>query len=104
MHQTLSRPAEHPPVHFPDDETGAPPDPVENEARWDALFAENRRKQERMERVMEEQMLRGEDTRDALEAAIKEVVPQLDWADDDGGEEDTPKRFAADSEFRRAAS
>jgi hypothetical protein len=53
VHQTLSRPAEHPPVHFPDDESGAPRDPIENEARWDALFAENRRKQERMQRVME---------------------------------------------------
>ena len=99
VHQTLSRPAEHPPVHFPDDETGASPDPIENEARWDALFAENRRKQERMERVMEEQMLRGADTRDALEAAINEVVPQLDWVADDGGEEDTPEVFAADSNF-----
>jgi hypothetical protein len=99
VHQTLSRPAEHPPVHFPDDETGAPPDPIENEARWDALFAENRRKQERMERVVEEQMLRGEDTRDALEAAMNEVVPQLDWIADDGGEGDTPEAFAADSNF-----
>jgi hypothetical protein len=95
----LSRPAEHPPVHFPDDDTGAPPDPAENEARWDALFAENRRKQERMERVMEEQMLRGEDTREALEAAINEVVPQVDWADEAGGEEDSSEDLAGDLDF-----
>src|SRR5688572_16141139 len=68
VHAILSRPSEHPPVHFPDDGTGAPPDPVENEARWDALFAENRRKQERMQRVMEEQTIQGEDISDALDA------------------------------------
>jgi hypothetical protein len=86
VHQTLRRPAEHPPVDFPD-ETGVPIDPAENEARWDAMFAENRRKQERMERVMEQQTLRGEDTRDALEAAIREVVPELDLADDENEED-----------------
>jgi hypothetical protein len=98
VHAILSRPAEHPPVHFPDDESGVPPDPVENEARWDDLFAQNRRKQERMERVMEEQMLRGENTRDALEAAIEEVVPQIDWGDE-ASDEDTPKAFAAEFDF-----
>jgi hypothetical protein len=78
VHATLSRPAEHPPVHFPDDESGAPPDPAENEARWDALFAENRRKQERMGRVMEEQTIQGADAGDALDAAIREAVPLFD--------------------------
>ena len=88
VHAALSRPAEHPPVRFPEDETGAPVDPTENEARWDALYAENRRKQERMERVMEEQTLRGEDTRDALEAAIREVVPEFELPDDEEEEEE----------------
>jgi hypothetical protein len=102
VHAILSRPAEHPPVHFPDDEPGVRPDPAENEARWDALFAHNRRKQERMERVMEEQMLRGEDTRDALEAAINEVVPHLDWQDDDDNDDDAPEVLADDREFDEA--
>jgi hypothetical protein len=88
VHETISRPAEHAPVHFPEDETGVPPDPAENEARWDALFAENRRKQERMERVMEERTLAGEDRGDALEAAINEVVPPMDWAEDEDDEDD----------------
>jgi hypothetical protein len=83
----LARPAEHAPVHFPDDETGAPPDPTENETRWDALFAANRRKQERMERVMEEQIAGGADTCEALEAALEDAVPMMDWEDDDDDEE-----------------
>jgi hypothetical protein len=87
VHATLSRPAEHPPVHFPDDEMGQRADPTENEARWDALFAENRRKQERMERVMEERMAAGADTREALEAAMEEVVPIIDWDDEEDDEE-----------------
>ena len=56
VHQELSRPSEHPPVEFPEDELGIPPDPDENESRWDALFRENRRKQERMTRSIEESM------------------------------------------------
>jgi hypothetical protein len=82
VHQTLSRPAEHPPVQFPD-ETGAPPSPEENEASWDAMFAHNRRNQERMHRVIEERTLRGEDPGDAFEAAIEEVIAPMDWAEDD---------------------
>jgi hypothetical protein len=75
VHRTLSRPAEHPPVEFPEDALGLPPDVRETEARWDALYRENRRRQERMERAIEERLLRGEDARDALEAATHEVVP-----------------------------
>ena len=82
VHATISRPAEHAPVHFLEDETGAPPDPVENEARWDALYQENRRKQERLERAIEERLAQGEDMREALEAAMEEVVPQIDWEDE----------------------
>jgi hypothetical protein len=83
VHQTMSRPAEHPPVQFPDEEAGASPTPEENEASWDAMFAHNRRNQERMQRVIEERTLRGEDVEDAFEAAIEEVVPSMDWVEDD---------------------
>jgi hypothetical protein len=87
VHATLSRPAEHPPVHFPDDETGTSADPAENEARWDAMFAENRRKQQRMQRVIEERLAGGADTSEALDAAIEEVVPSINWdVEDDDGE------------------
>jgi hypothetical protein len=102
VHATLSRPAEHPPVQFPEDETGVPPDAAENESLWDTLFAENRRKQERMNRVMEEQKIRGEDAGDALDAAIDEVVPQIDW-DDDGGNEEVTELIAELNEAGQAA-
>jgi hypothetical protein len=87
VHAALSRPAEHPPVHFPDDETGTAVDPAENEALWDAMFADNRRKQERMQRVTEERIAGGADTGEALEAAIEEVVPSIDWDDEEDDEE-----------------
>ena len=83
VHQTLSRPAEHPPVQFPGDESGVPPSPEENEASWDAMFAHNRRNQERMQRAIEERTLRGEDAGDAFDAAIEDVITPMDWAEDD---------------------
>jgi hypothetical protein len=83
VHETISRPAEHAPVHFPDDESGAPPDPAENEARWDEMFNHNRRNQERMGRVIEEKIIRGEDSEDAFDAAIDEVIAPLEWVEDD---------------------
>jgi hypothetical protein len=89
VHQTMSRPSEHPPVQFPDDEAGASPTPEENEACWDAMFVHNRRNQERMQRVIEECTLRGEDVEEAFEAAIEEVVPSMDWAEDDEDQDDS---------------
>ena len=100
---TLSRPSEHPPVHFPDEEAVVPPDPTENEARWDALFAENRRKQERMERVVEEGMIQGQDPREAFREAIEEVVPPVDWDDDDEDDDETAAWIAEMNEACRAA-
>jgi hypothetical protein len=100
---TLSRPAEHPLVHFPDDEAGTEPDPAENEARWDALFAENRRKQERMQRVIEERIAAGADTDEAFDAALEEVVPSIDWADEDEDDEETAAWIAEMNEACREA-
>jgi hypothetical protein len=102
VHATLSRPADHPPVHFPDDEIGEPADPAENEARWDDLFTENRRKQERTQRVMEERIAGGADTREALEAALEEVVPSTDW-DNDEDDAETAAWIAEMNEACRAA-
>jgi hypothetical protein len=95
VHATISRPAEHAPVHFPDDETGTPADPGENEARWDEMFRSNRRKQERMTRTLEEQMARGADTDEAFEAAIEEVIAPLDWIGDDNSDVNVDNEFIA---------
>ncbi|MEX2315711.1 MAG: hypothetical protein WD669_01075 [Pirellulales bacterium] len=81
VHETISRPAEHPPVHFPDD--GAPPDAAENEARWDEMFNHNRRNQERMSRVIDEKTLGGDDSEAAFHDAIEEVIAPFDWMEDD---------------------
>jgi hypothetical protein len=84
---TIGRPSEHPPIQFPDESSGVPPTAAENESLWDELFANNRRKQERMTRVIEEQTIRGENVRDAFDAAIDEVVPPNDWDDEAGDNE-----------------
>ena len=74
VQRNLSRPVEHLPVEFPDNELGLPIDWKENETRWDQLYKENRRKQERIERNLEERMLKGEDMIEALEGALREEV------------------------------
>src|SRR5947209_19029940 len=44
VHRILRRPAEHPPVTFPEDEpSGGVPDPEATEALWDELYKHNRR-------------------------------------------------------------
>jgi hypothetical protein len=47
------------------------------------MFKNNRRKQEQMTRAIEERMLRGEDSREAFDAAIDDVIAPLDWLEDD---------------------
>lgn len=65
VHQVISRPAEHAPVHFDDGED-------EGEDKWDALYRENRRKQERLHRAIEQRQQQGEDSGDALENAMRD--------------------------------
>lgn len=109
VQQTLARPAEHPPVRFGDEDEWSEDDGTgpESEAQWDASFKENRRRQERMQRTIEERLARGEDFEEAFDAAILEntaaglpedpdeddagwEVPD-DWlADDADEEEDEP--------------
>jgi hypothetical protein len=67
VHKTLSRPAEHPLVHWDDDD-----DSPETEAQWDAMFKEDRRRQERMQRTIEESLARGEDHEEAFDRAMLE--------------------------------
>jgi hypothetical protein len=60
-----------------------------------------------MERVMEEQTIRGVDTREALEAAIEEVAPTIDWdeedEDEDGGRAEVAELIEELNEASRAA-
>jgi hypothetical protein len=87
VHDIIARPAEHPPVQFPQD-TGKPISSVENEALWDEMFQDNRRKQERMQRVIEEELAQGTDVDGALDAALEEVVPSLDWLEEEDHDDD----------------
>lgn len=70
VHRALSLPAEHPPVRFEDDPLGLS-DGLD-EAHWDALFKENRRKQERIQRAIEERLGRGEDLDGVFENALRD--------------------------------
>jgi hypothetical protein len=71
VHRTLSRPSEHPPVRL-DDDDAAFGDAADRESQWDASYKENRRRQERMHRTIEERMARGEDVDEAFDAAMLE--------------------------------
>jgi hypothetical protein len=75
VHRILQRPAEHPPVTFPDDheEDGDAADPEATEALWDEMFKHNRRQQERLERALEERRSRGEDDDQAYVDALHDV-------------------------------
>jgi hypothetical protein len=102
VHRTLSRPAEHPPVHWDDDELDAGDDSDGNrggdESQWDALYKENRRRQERMHRAIEEHLAQGDDLDEAMDAAMHEETalglpqdpsdePDDEWTEDDEAEE-----------------
>jgi hypothetical protein len=97
VHRILGRPAEHPPVAFPDDE-GAPPDPEATEALWDEMFKHNRRQQERLQRAFEEGRGRGEDDEEAFEDALEdlglEAPDEESEPDDEPWRDDEPEPFA----------
>ena len=71
VHRTLARPAEHPPVRWDDEEPGFGED-ADDEAKWDASYKENRRRQEHVNRAIEEHLANGEDIDEAVEAAMLE--------------------------------
>jgi hypothetical protein len=87
-HRVLQRPAEHPPVAFPEESTGTPGSET-TEALWDELFKHNRRQQERLGRAIEERRACGEEDESAFEAALSDLG--LD-APDEGLEPDEPWR------------
>ena len=96
VHATLRRPSEHPPAIMPgdDDESAWPPDPDKVEAEWDAIFLEQRRKQERLTRAIEERQHAGEEIDEAFENSLRDIgtpVPgdeMLPLGGEEEGEED----------------
>jgi hypothetical protein len=93
VQQALARPPEHPPVRFDDG-----PDWDElDEAHWDASYKEQRRKQERLHRPMEEQLRAGADHREAFENALRsEGIVDLPGEPDE--DDFAPKAEASDFE------
>ena len=67
VHQALARPPEHPPVHSDD---GLDWDALDEE-HWDASYKEQRRKQERLHRAVEEELRSGADHEDAFDNALR---------------------------------
>ena len=78
VHQSLARPPEHPPVYFDDD--GSDWNEVD-EAHWDAAYKEQRRKQERLHRAMEEELRTGTDYSAAFENAMRNEGI-IDWTEE----------------------
>jgi hypothetical protein len=59
VHRTLRKPAEHPPVRFEEDSAlGGTSE--EDESHWDDSYKENRRRQERIARAIEERLAHDE--------------------------------------------
>ena len=92
VHRILRRPAEHPPVRSvdEDDALSSVPDPETVESVWDALFKQNRRQQERLQRALEERRSRGQDDDTAFDNALQDIG--LEAPDDESGEETEPWR------------
>jgi hypothetical protein len=74
VHRILRRPAEHPPVTFPEGEApSGVSDPEAAEALGDEVFKHNRRQQERLQRALEERLSRGEEDEKALVNALGDL-------------------------------
>lgn len=78
VQRTMGRAPEHPPVLWGDEDSDDDPEggfyrPGDgSEAQWDASFKEQRRKQERLHRAIEERRARGDETGDALLGAMRD--------------------------------
>ena len=107
VQKTLKRPSEHPPVRWEDDDSALDPEggvTPEEEARWDALFKENRRMQERVQRAVQRHRSQGEELDEAFDAAMREEtaagLPD-DGSDEDGDREDwrdsLPEEYPGDA-------
>ena len=102
VHRTLGRPAEHPPVNLGAEDSEFVDDTSHSESHWDAAYKANRRRQENVQRAIEEHLAKGKDIADALDAAMCEETafglpdcePQgntsEDWAEDIEDEAEEP--------------
>ena len=85
VQRIISRPAEHPPVQFAGD-TAEWPEAAGTVSEWEALYKENCRKQERLNRAIEERVRQGEEVGEALNNAMREEglidLPDLEMDDD----------------------
>jgi hypothetical protein len=87
VHRILQRPAEHPPVSFPEDDApSGEQDPEAVEALWDELYKHNRRQQERMQRALEERRAAGEGDEEAFDNAMSDLG--LDFPGDESESEE----------------
>jgi hypothetical protein len=94
----LARPAEHPPVEFPEDETfGVAPDLDAAEKQWDEMIKHKRRQQEWMLRSIEERRSRGESDEGAFDHALNDLGLEMPGeeteADDEPWREDERESF-----------
>jgi hypothetical protein len=88
VHRILRRPAEHPPVDFEEGDTfGGAAGREATEKLWDELAKQDRRRQERMQRALEERRSRGLDDETAFRDALRDVVPDLPGDETDRGDE-----------------
>ncbi len=67
VHDSLVRPSEHPPVAFDDEDD----EEAVNEAQWDAFYLQQRRKEVRIKRAIDEARLSGTPTKDAMMDAMR---------------------------------
>ena len=99
VQKTLQRPSEHPLVHFSDEDSAADFGgrlTPEEEARWDASFKENRRRQERVQRAIEKHLSQGESIDEAFDAPMRGDGPGLaadESEEDDAEGEDGAKAY-----------
>ena len=90
VHRTISRPPEHPPVLLGEDDSTFEEGWSVSEAEADALYKENRRKQQGLHRSIEELMGRGEDAEEAFEAAMRQEGI-IDLPEEPSVSQDTPE-------------
>jgi hypothetical protein len=89
-HRLLRRPAEHPPVTFPEEDLIIPPSPEATEKAWDEMFKHNRRQQERLQRSLEERRASGEEDEEAFEKALGDLGLEPPEPADEPWDEEEP--------------
>ncbi len=101
VQDVLKRPSEHPLVHWDDEDAaleGVGPLSPEEEARWDASFKENRRRQERVSRAIEKHLSQGETVEEAFDASMREETALGLPADETDEEDEADEEEGDDGE------